>query len=78
MESGPSSKAAAVTADVLNTTPLSPDMMIAVDPREVSSGALLSVEDSRKISKENRGKSFTKKPDLRLIVGENSSLERYF
>ena len=47
--------------------PLSPDLMITVDPREVNSS------DDRK-EKRIRGKSVVKKPlDMQLVVGEASN-----
>jgi len=50
------------------SSPLSPDLLLTVDPREVN---LSDEKNSRE--KKIRGKSVVKKPDMQLVVGEASS-----
>ena len=78
-EAGPSAAAGpGILERAMMASPMSPDLMMAVDPREVNSGALLSVEKNRN-SKENdggRGKSVAKKQDRSVVVGDASTLDR--
>ena len=56
------------------SSPLSPEMLLTIDPREMN----CSTEKNSK-EKRTRGKSVVKKPDMQLVVGEASSvLERYY
>ncbi len=59
--------------------PLSPDVLVAVDPREVVEASAFEDAASRaRSNKENRGKTVLKKPDMSIVIGEPSVLERYF
>jgi hypothetical protein len=81
MESGASSSSGSNLLENEGSTmvpsPLSPDLLMAVDPREVNaSSALLSVEDAGRKNKESRGKSVSKKSDMQLVVGDANPMER--
>lgn len=74
MEAGTSNRGSGILD---RSSPLSPDLLMAVDPREVNSGALLTFEENRKEKANGRGKSVVKNQD-RTVVSENPSvLERY-
>lgn len=75
MEAG-TSAGPGILERAMMASPMSPDLLMAVDPREVNSGALLSVENNRK-EKEGRGKSVAKKQDKPSLDGETTVLERY-
>jgi len=66
----------AMATGLASPSPLSPDLLNAIDPREINSGALLSFEEGRK-SKDGRGKSVAKEHDTSMAVGEIPSLEKY-
>jgi len=51
------------------SSPLSPEMLLTIDPREMN----CSTEKNSK-EKRTRGKSVVKKPDMQLVVGEASSV----
>jgi hypothetical protein len=77
MEAGTSNGGSGILDRSTMASPLSPDLLMAVDPREVNSGALLSFEENRKEKANGRGKSVVKN-QVRSVVSENSSvLERY-
>jgi hypothetical protein len=77
MEAGTSNGGSGILDRSAMTSPLSPDLLMAVDPREVNSGALLTFEENRKEKANGRGKSVVKNQD-RTVVSENPSvLERY-
>lgn len=77
MEAGTSNGGSGILDRSSMASPLSPDLLMAVDPREVNSGALLSFEENQKEKANGRGKSVAKNQE-RLMVSENSSvLERY-
>ncbi|XP_046444608.1 heat shock factor protein-like isoform X6 [Daphnia pulex] len=76
MEAGTSNGGSGILDRSAMTSPLSPDLLMAVDPREVNSGALLTFEENRKEKANGRGKSVVKNQD-RTVVSENPSvLER--
>jgi hypothetical protein len=78
MEAGTSATGPGILERAMMASPMSPDLMMAVDPREVNSGALLSV-DSNRNSKENevgRGKSVAKKQDRSVLAGDTPVLDR--
>lgn len=79
MEAGTSSNGPGILERAMMTSPMSPDLLMAVDPREVNSGALLSVENNHKEQEGGRGKSVAKKQDKgSLQANDNSVLERYY
>ncbi|XP_046444609.1 heat shock factor protein-like isoform X7 [Daphnia pulex] len=73
MEAGTSNGGSGILDRSAMTSPLSPDLLMAVDPREVNSGALLTFEENRKEKANGRGKSVVKNQD-RTVVSENPSV----
>lgn len=76
MEAG-TSAGPGILERAMMASPMSPDLLMAVDPREVNSGALLSVENNRKEKEGGRGKSVAQKQDKSSPAGETTILERY-
>lgn len=72
LEAGTSNAGTGIVDRAMMASPLSPDLMMAVDPREVNSGALLSFEESRKGKEQEtgRGKSVAKKQENAIAVTE--------
>lgn len=62
-------------AGMASPSPLSPELLNAVDPREINSGALLTFEESRKGNEAAKTET-SKKPDLSVAVGEVPIMER--
>lgn len=75
MEAGTSNSGSGVLDSSVMASPMSPDLLMAVDPREVNSGALLSFEDNRK-EKGGRGKSVVKNQERSVASAESNILER--
>lgn len=62
LEAGTSAGEPGILERAMMASPLSPDLLMAVDPREVNGGALLSFEENRKENNSAaRGKSVAKK-----------------
>ena len=57
-------------------SPLNPDLLMTVDPREINGGSHSSTEERRNGKNSPRGKSAAKKQDLSIALGEPPSLER--
>jgi len=77
MEAGTSNGGSGILDRSAMTSPLSPDLLMAVDPREVNSGALLSFEENRKEKANGRGKSVVKNQDKTMVSENSNVLERY-
>lgn len=78
LEAGTSNPVTGIVDRAMLASPLSPDLMMAVDPREVNSGALLSFEESRrgKEAETGRGKSVAKKQEDAVAVTEIPRLDK--
>jgi hypothetical protein len=57
-------------------SPLNPDLLMTVDPLEISNGGSHAESEERRNGKNIRGKSSPKKPDLSVALGEPSIIER--
>ena len=79
LEAGTSNPGAGIVDRAMMASPLSPDLMMAVDPREVNSGALLSFEEGRKgkEAETGRGKSVAKKQENTVAVTEVPRMDKY-
>lgn len=77
IEAGTSDTGPGILERAMMASPLSPDLLVAVDPREVNSGALLSVEENQKEKDVGRGKSVAKKQDKQVVSDTNTAIERY-
>ncbi|XP_032791979.1 heat shock factor protein isoform X2 [Daphnia magna] len=75
MEAGTSNSGSGILESSAMASPMSPDLLMAVDPREVNSGALLSFEENRK-EKGGRGKSVVKNQERSVASTESNVLER--
>lgn len=75
MEAGTSNSGSGILENSAMASPMSPDLLMAVDPREVNSGALLSFEENRK-EKGGRGKSVVKNQERSVASTESNVLER--
>ncbi|KZS12810.1 heat shock factor protein isoform X3 [Daphnia magna] len=74
MEAGTSNSGSGILESSAMASPMSPDLLMAVDPREVNSGALLSFEENRK-EKGGRGKSVVKNQERSVASTESNVLE---
>ncbi|XP_057379463.1 heat shock factor protein-like isoform X5 [Daphnia carinata] len=75
MEAGTSNSGSGILENSAMASPMSPDLLMAVDPREVNSGALLSFEENRK-EKGGRGKSVVKNQERTVASTESTAMER--